>query len=200
MPHAPLIKAHHLFTRYCFVFALDGIRQWSPAAWHNSHAGDTTLKKLARLPVPVAPMVGSFVILHHQQTDLETLRGHVEPLAASPAPSASVVGLGCFDARAFFGGSMGTRIVSSASTLAATLAFPTARDPLRDRVRDRPGATALAIDPGLERDGPCLRSGPWPIPIVPYFSVTAPMGLGGMPGWSFHATSHAPCLPEHPST
>lgn len=80
-------------------------------------------------------------------------------------------------AGAIFGLTLGTILVSFASTIGATLAFLLARYLLRDSVAKRFSKQVKAIDEGVAKDGPFYLFTLRLVPLFPFFVVNSLMGL-----------------------
>ncbi len=171
------------------------------------------MKKLFLLLVLVGLTAGAIFLLRHQQIDLETVRGHVDALAAWRGSNATAVIGGFFAAYvlitalslplatwmtlaagALFGFWQGVLIVSFASTLGATIAFLAARYLLREWVHQRLGERARTLDAGLARDGAFYLFTLRLIPVVPFFAVNLLMGLTPIRTLTFYLVSQAGML------
>ncbi|PIQ53116.1 MAG: pyridine nucleotide-disulfide oxidoreductase [Comamonadaceae bacterium CG12_big_fil_rev_8_21_14_0_65_59_15] len=80
-------------------------------------------------------------------------------------------------AGALFGLTLGTVIVSFASSIGATLAFLASRYVLRDAVQRRFGSRLKAINEGMAKDGALYLFTLRLVPIFPFFLVNLLMGL-----------------------
>jgi pyruvate/2-oxoglutarate dehydrogenase complex dihydrolipoamide dehydrogenase (E3) component/uncharacterized membrane protein YdjX (TVP38/TMEM64 family) len=101
-------------------------------------------------------------------------------------PGAAVLTLA---AGALFGVTVGTVIVSFASSIGATLAFLASRFLFRDTVKARFAARLKAIDEGIARDGPFYLFTLRLVPVLPFFVVNLAMGLTAMRSWTFYWVS-----------
>jgi dihydrolipoamide dehydrogenase len=88
-----------------------------------------------------------------------------------------------------FGLSIGTVLVSFASTIGATLAFLATRYLLRDSVQSKVGARMEAVNKGIEKDGAFYLFTLRLVPAVPFFIVNLAMGLTRMKAWTFYWVS-----------
>jgi Pyruvate/2-oxoglutarate dehydrogenase complex, dihydrolipoamide dehydrogenase (E3) component, and related enzymes len=171
------------------------------------------LKKIVILLVFLAATISAFMVLRHQQIDLDTVRAYVAALAEWRASNAALVAVGFFGAYvlvtalslpvatwmtlaagALFGFWQGVLIVSFASSLGATLAFLAARYLLRDWVQQRLGTKAQTLDEGFARDGAFYLFTLRLIPIVPFFAVNLLMGLTPIRALTFYLVSQAGML------
>jgi len=92
-------------------------------------------------------------------------------------------------AGALFGLSVGTLIVSFASSLGATLAFLASRYVLRDAIQRRFGDRLTAINDGMAKDGPLYLFTLRLVPIFPFFLVNLLMGLTPIRTLSYYGVS-----------
>ncbi len=92
-------------------------------------------------------------------------------------------------AGAIFGLSMGTLIVSFASSLGATFAFLVSRLLLRDLVQKRFGDHLKAANRGIEKDGSFYLFTLRLVPAFPFFVINLVMGLTPMRTWTFYWVS-----------
>jgi len=88
-------------------------------------------------------------------------------------------------AGALFGWSLGTLLVSFASTLGATLAMLSARHLLRDAVQKRWGPQLAQLERGIEKEGAWYLFTLRLLPVVPFFALNLAMGLTRMRFWTF---------------
>ncbi|TXH74008.1 bifunctional TVP38/TMEM64 family protein/FAD-dependent oxidoreductase [Thiobacillus sp.] len=127
---------------------------------------------------------------------LETLKGSQEQFAAQYAATPFLV-MGAYFAiyvavtalslpgaavmtlagGALFGLSVGTLLVSFASSLGATLAFLAARFVLRESVQHRFGDRLDALNAGIEKDGAFYLFTLRLVPLFPFFVINLLMGL-----------------------
>ena len=95
-------------------------------------------------------------------------------VTALSLPGAAILTLA---AGALFGLSVGTVIVSFASSIGATLAFLASRYVLRDAIQQRFGDRLKAINEGMAKDGMLYLFTLRLVPIFPFFLVNLLMGL-----------------------
>ena len=95
---------------------------------------------------------------------------------------------------AIFGLAVGTLLVSFASSAGATLAFLSSRYLLRDLVERRFGSRLVAVNAGIERDGPLYLFSLRLVPLLPFFIVNLVLGLTGMKVSTFYWVSQAGML------
>jgi pyruvate/2-oxoglutarate dehydrogenase complex dihydrolipoamide dehydrogenase (E3) component len=88
-----------------------------------------------------------------------------------------------------FGLTVGTVLVSFASSIGALLAFLVVRYLLRDIVQRRYGARLRAVNAGIERDGPFYLFALRLVPAVPFFVVNGAMALTPIRPWTFYWVS-----------
>jgi pyruvate/2-oxoglutarate dehydrogenase complex dihydrolipoamide dehydrogenase (E3) component/uncharacterized membrane protein YdjX (TVP38/TMEM64 family) len=154
------------------------------------------MKKLLILSAAALLAFGFFALdLNHYLT-LDGMKTSLGQFEAQRAASPVVVGLVFFSvyvvvtamslpgaviltlaAGALFGLSMGTLIVSFASSIGATLAFLAARYVLRDAIQRRFGDRLKAINKGMAKDGTLYLFTLRLVPIFPFFLVNLLMGL-----------------------
>lgn len=103
-------------------------------------------------------------------------------ICAFSIPGATVITLA---GGALFGLSVGTLLISFASTIGATLAFLSSRYLLRDWVRGKFGARLAAIDAGIANEGAFYLFMLRIVPAVPFFLVNLLMGLTAIRTWTF---------------
>jgi uncharacterized membrane protein YdjX (TVP38/TMEM64 family) len=96
---------------------------------------------------------------------------------------------------ALFGLLAGTVAVSFASTIGATLACFVSRFLLRDWVQGRFGDRLLAVNRGVEAEGPFYLFTMRLIPAFPFFVINLVMGLTRMPLRTFYWVSQVGMLP-----
>jgi uncharacterized membrane protein YdjX (TVP38/TMEM64 family) len=113
-------------------------------------------------------------------------------VTALSLPVATVLGL---VAGALFGRTLGTLLVSGASTIGATIAFLISRYLLHDWVQDRYANRLLATNEGIERDGAFYLFLLRLTPVVPFFLINLGMGLTPMRARTFALTSWLGMLP-----
>ncbi len=112
-------------------------------------------------------------------------------VTAMSLPGATVLTLA---GGAMLGLTVGTVVVSFASTIGATLACLAARYLLRDWVRARLGQRLQAIDEGMAREGAFYLFTLRLVPAFPFFLVNLAMGLTGMPWTTFYWVSQVGML------
>jgi len=154
------------------------------------------MKKLLILSAAALLAFGFFALdLNHYLT-LDGMKASLGQFEAQRAASPVVVGLVFFSvyvvvtamslpgaailtlaAGALFGLSMGTLIVSFASTIGATLAFLASRYVLRDAIQRRFGDRLKAINEGMAKDGALYLFTLRLVPLFPFFLVNLLMGL-----------------------
>ncbi len=154
------------------------------------------MKKLLILGLAALLVLGFFALdLQHYLT-LQGLQASLGQFEAQRAASPWVTGLAFFAAYvlatalsvpgavmltlaagALFGLTLGTVIVSFASSIGATLAFLVSRYVLRDAVQRRFGARLKAINESMEKDGILYLFTLRLVPIFPFFLVNLLMGL-----------------------
>lgn len=98
-------------------------------------------------------------------------------------------------AGALFDLTLGTAVVSVASTLGATLAFLSSRYLLRDWVQHRFGARLRNLNEGVEKDGAYYLFTLRLVPAVPFFLINLGMGLTPMRARTFALASWLGMLP-----
>lgn len=107
-------------------------------------------------------------------------------VTALSLPGAAVMTLA---AGALFGLSIGTLLVSFASSIGATLAFLTARYLLREGVQNRFGDKLKAVNDGVTKDGAFYLFTLRLVPLFPFFLINLVMGLTPMRIGTFYWTS-----------
>ncbi len=90
---------------------------------------------------------------------------------------------------ALFGLTLGTLLVSFASSIGATLAFLAARFVLRDSVQRRFGSKLAAINDGVAKDGALYLFTLRLVPVFPFFLINLLMGLTPMRTRTFYWVS-----------
>jgi uncharacterized membrane protein YdjX (TVP38/TMEM64 family) len=113
-------------------------------------------------------------------------------VTALSLPVATVLGL---LAGALFGRWLGTGAVSLAATAGATLAFLSSRYLLRDWVQRCLGGRLVAVNRGVQRDGPYYLFTLRLLPAFPFFLVNLGMGLTPMRAGTFAWISFLGMLP-----
>lgn len=96
---------------------------------------------------------------------------------------------------ALFGLSIGTVIISFASSIGATLAFLVSRFLLRDFVQKKFAGRLQGINEGFAKDGAFYLFTLRLIPAVPFFMVNLLVGLTPMRTWRFYLVSQMGMLP-----
>ncbi|MFZ3084001.1 FAD-dependent oxidoreductase [Rhodoferax ferrireducens] len=154
------------------------------------------MKKLLILSAAALLAFGFFAMdLNHYLT-LDGMKASLGQFEAQRAASPVVVGLVFFSvylvvtamslpgaailtlaAGALFGLSVGTLIVSFASSIGATLAFLASRYVLRDAIQRRFGDRLKAINEGMAKDGTLYLFTLRLVPLFPFFLVNLLMGL-----------------------
>lgn len=166
------------------------------------------MKKILLLITASALALGFFALDLNQYLSLDGLKASLGPFQAQRAASPLGVGLVFFTvyvvvtalslpsaviltlaAGALFGLSLGTVIVSFASSLGATLAFLASRYVLRDAIQQRFGERLKAINSGMAKDGALYLFTLRLIPIFPFFLVNLLMGLTPIRTWSYYWVS-----------
>jgi uncharacterized membrane protein YdjX (TVP38/TMEM64 family) len=149
-----------------------------------------------------------FVLDLHHVVTLDTLRSRQAALAgyyaAHPGSTAALYFLLCVAATALsltggallslaagalFGLTLGTVLVSFASSLGALLAFLIARYLLRDWAQRRFGARLHAVNAGIARDGAFYLFALRLLPAVPFFFVNVAMALTPIRPWTYYWVS-----------
>jgi pyruvate/2-oxoglutarate dehydrogenase complex dihydrolipoamide dehydrogenase (E3) component/membrane protein DedA with SNARE-associated domain len=92
-------------------------------------------------------------------------------------------------AGALFGLTLGTLIVSFASSVGATLAFLASRYVLRDAIQQRFGDRLKAINEGMAKDGTMYLFTLRLVPVFPFFLVNLLMGLTPVRTWNYYWVS-----------
>ena len=153
--------------------------------------------KKSLILIAAAVLVFSFFALDlNQYLTLDGMKASLGQFEAQRAASPVGVGLAFFGvyvvatalslpgaviltlaAGALFGLSVGTLIVSFASSIGATLAFLASRYVLRDAIQRRFGDRLKAINDGMAKDGPLYLFTLRLVPVFPFFLVNLLMGL-----------------------
>jgi len=97
-------------------------------------------------------------------------------------------------AGALFGLTLGTLIVSFASSVGATLAFLASRYVLRDVIQQRFGDRLKAINEGMAKDGTMYLFTLRLVPVFPFFLVNLLMGLTPVRTWNYYWVSQVGML------
>lgn len=154
------------------------------------------MKKLLILSAAALLAFGFFALELNHYLTLDGMKASLGQFEAQRAASPVVVGLVFFSvylvvtamslpgaailtlaAGALFGLSVGTLIVSFASSIGATLAFLASRYALRDAIQRRFGDRLKAINEGMAKDGTLYLFTLRLVPIFPFFLVNLLMGL-----------------------
>lgn len=94
-----------------------------------------------------------------------------------------------------FGLGVGLLVVSFASTIGATCACLVSRFLLRDWVQSRFADKLVAINAGVEREGPFYLFSLRLVPIFPFFVINLVMGVTKMPALTYYWVSQLGMLP-----
>jgi uncharacterized membrane protein YdjX (TVP38/TMEM64 family) len=86
-------------------------------------------------------------------------------------------------------------VVSFASTIGATLACLVSRFLMRDVVQSRFADKLVAINQGVDREGPFYLFSLRLVPIFPFFVINLVMGLTKMPALTYYWVSQVGMLP-----
>ena len=154
------------------------------------------MKKLLILVTAALLAFGFFTLDLNQYLTLDGMKAGLGQFEVQRAASPLAVGLAFFAvyvvatalslpgaviltlaAGALFGLSMGTLIVSFASSIGATLAFLASRYLLRDAVQARFGQRLKAINEGMAKEGSLYLFTLRLVPVFPFFLVNVLMGL-----------------------
>ena len=96
---------------------------------------------------------------------------------------------------ALFGFTIGTIVISFASTIGATVACAVSRYLLRDSIQDKFGDKLTSINKGIEEEGPFYLFTVRLIPVFPFFIINLVLGLTRMPLITFFWVSQLGMLP-----
>ena len=96
---------------------------------------------------------------------------------------------------AVLGLTVGTVVISFASTIGATLAFLVSRFLLRDYVQNRFREKLRAMNEGIERDGVFYLFTLRLIPLFPFFMINLAMGVTPIRTWHYFIVSQIGMLP-----
>jgi uncharacterized membrane protein YdjX (TVP38/TMEM64 family) len=96
---------------------------------------------------------------------------------------------------ALFGLLAGTIIISFASTIGATLACAVSRFLLREWVQKRFAERLVAINAGIEKDGPFYLFTMRLVPVFPFFLINLAMGITRIPLVQYYWVSQIGMLP-----
>ena len=94
-----------------------------------------------------------------------------------------------------FGLGVGLVVVSFASSIGATLACLVSRFVMRDAVQSRFADKLVAINEGVDREGPFYLFSLRLVPIFPFFVINLVMGLTKMPALTYYWVSQVGMLP-----
>lgn len=138
--------------------------------------------------------MGSFQRLYAAQPSetIAVFLGIYVLITASSIPGATVLALA---AGALFGFSLGTILVSFASTLGATLALLVSRHLLRDFVRSKFPARMEQITEGFQKGESLYLLSLRLVPVFPFFLVNLSMGLTSIHPFKFAWLSQIGMLP-----
>lgn len=112
-------------------------------------------------------------------------------VAAASLPGAAILTLA---AGALFGLSVGTLVVSFASSVGATIAFLISRFVIGDAIQAKFSDRLKAINLGIEKEGVFYLFALRLVPLFPFFLVNLMMGLTKMPVLKFYVVSQAGML------
>jgi len=112
-------------------------------------------------------------------------------MAGLSLPGAAIMSLA---GGAIFGFSVGTVVVSFASTTGAALAFLVARFLFRDAVQNRFGSRLRAVNEGVARDGAFYLFMLRLVPVIPFFAINLMMALTPMRVGTFYLVSQVGML------
>ncbi|MGB5579687.1 MAG: FAD-dependent oxidoreductase, partial [Woeseia sp.] len=113
-------------------------------------------------------------------------------MAALSLPGAAILTIA---GGTIFGLTVGTVVVSFASSIGATLAFLAARFLLRDSIRERFKERLQRIDEGIEKDGGFYLFSLRLVPVFPFFVINLVAGLTALRPWTFYWVSQLGMLP-----
>ncbi|MGB5738272.1 MAG: TVP38/TMEM64 family protein, partial [Woeseia sp.] len=113
-------------------------------------------------------------------------------MAALSLPGAAILTIA---GGTIFGLTVGTVVVSFASSIGATLAFLAARFLLRDSIRERFKERLQRIDEGIEKDGGFYLFSLRLVPVFPFFVINLVAGLTALRPWTFYWESQLGMLP-----
>ena len=97
-------------------------------------------------------------------------------------------------AGALFGFTMGTIVVSFASSLGATIAFLASRFLFRDSIQNKFSEQLKKINHGIEKEGALYLFTMRLVPIFPFFMINLVMGLTPLKTWQFYVASQVGML------
>lgn len=171
------------------------------------------MKKLLILSAAALLAFGFFALDLNRYLTLDGMKASLGQFEAQRAASPVVVGLVFFlvyvvvtavslpgaailtlAAGALFGLSMGTLIVSFASSIGATLAFLASRYVLRDAIQRRFGDRLKVINEGMAKDGVLYLFTLRLVPLFPFFLVNLLMGLTPVRTLSYYWVSQVGML------
>lgn len=173
-----------------------------------------SLKKILILVVVVAAILAFFLLdlghyvslefVKHSQSRFQALFAR-SPVAVTAGFFAAYVGITALSlpgaaimtlaAGAAFGLTLGTVVVSFASTIGATLAMLASRYVLRDAIESRFGRRLGDLNQGIEREGAFYLFSLRLIPAIPFFVLNLLMGLTRMKARTFYWVSQVGMLP-----
>ncbi|WPC68481.1 FAD-dependent oxidoreductase [Rhodoferax ferrireducens] len=171
------------------------------------------MKKLLILSAAALLAFGFFALDLNRYLTLDGMKASLGQFESQRAASPVVVGLVFFSvyvvvtamslpgaailtlaAGALFGLSMGTLIVSFASSIGATLAFLASRYVLRDAIQRRFGDRLKVINEGMAKDGALYLFTLRLVPLFPFFLVNLLMGLTPVRTLSYYWVSQVGML------
>ncbi|ABD69352.1 pyridine nucleotide-disulphide oxidoreductase dimerisation protein [Rhodoferax ferrireducens T118] len=171
------------------------------------------MKKLLILSAAALLVFGFFALDLNRYLTLDGMKASLGQFESQRAASPVVVGLVFFSvyvvvtamslpgaailtlaAGALFGLSMGTLIVSFASSIGATLAFLASRYVLRDAIQRRFGDRLKVINEGMAKDGALYLFTLRLVPLFPFFLVNLLMGLTPVRTLSYYWVSQVGML------
>jgi len=171
------------------------------------------MKKLLILSAAALLAFGFFALDLNRYLTLDGMKASLGQFEAQRGASPVVVGLVFFSvyvvvtamslpgaailtlaAGALFGLSVGTLIVSFASSIGATLAFLASRYVLRDAIQRRFGDRLKAINEGMAKDGALYLFTLRLVPLFPFFLVNLLMGLTPVRTLSYYWVSQVGML------
>ena len=167
-----------------------------------------TVKKIVILAGAAIVAIVFFALDLHSYLTLEGMKASLGQFEALRAASPWGTGLAFFavyvlvtalsfpgalvltlTAGALFGLTLGTLIVSFASSVGATLAFLASRYVLRDAIQQRFGDRLKAINEGMAKDGTMYLFTLRLVPVFPFFLVNLLMGLTPVRTWNYYWVS-----------
>jgi len=182
-------------------------------ALHQLNNYGQPMKQILILVAAAVLILGFSALDLNQYLTLEGMKASLGQFEAHRAAAPVVVGLAFFGvyvavtalslpgaailtlaAGALFGLTVGTLIVSFASSLGATLAFLASRYVLRDAIQRRFGERLKAINEGMAKDGPLYLFTLRLVPVFPFFLVNLLMGLTPIRTLSYYWVSQVGML------